>query len=210
MFFPLHNKEKPKLDEFRNSIIGKCENKWEEKYANGLYDYALGLQMDREDKVSKIHIETSFSLLNCFSTSFAINIKRILSFRMNLFDFLKDCGKESKFNIVNYFFNYRDKTPVNNLPYESEKYGVYIDEYTENYLKTLNAYYNRQYKDVLNLCITIENLLKRIDRNNYDKLMLLQGRTFLKIGKIKEAKIFYDKLYSHPVFKKEAKEVLHG
>ncbi|MBI1930701.1 hypothetical protein HYR99_41455 [Candidatus Poribacteria bacterium] len=215
LFLPLNERKEPKWDCF-NPFISSDRSELERRYASGLYEYALAFHMMQEKKEAKDHFENAFSLLSPFANTknFAIWARCVLALRMNAFGVLKNCQFPSRFAVANYFFNdsesrfnCNDRFLINRNPVV--EYGVYIDDCSETFLDALSAYYNEDYFMLDALCQRLELLISENDRNNWDKLHLLYARTAVKKGNFTDARIFYQMLYSHPTFKKEAKEMLN-
>ncbi|MBA7716366.1 hypothetical protein ES703_125437 [subsurface metagenome] len=181
-------------------------------YASGFYDYALGFQMMHTKREGKDHFENALGFLSPFETSFAITACRVLATRMNCFKLLQKCGFSSRFMVVNLFFNdpklrFKSKLELSKLSWRAQEYGVYIDEFTETFLDGLNAYYVEDYDILDELCEQLDRMLSDQDKNNRDKLILLQARTAKKRNDEKRARKFYQMLRYHPDFGEEAKEI---
>ena len=172
--------------------------------------YRLAISCGKE---GRNHIEESFSHLSPFGTPFAITACRVLALRMNCFKLFRKCGATSRFNVVNLFFNNQDaKFDISNnftgKKWENQEYGVYIDNYTEIFLGALNAYYGNDYGVLDELCLKLNESLNDADRNNRDKLTLLQARIAYKKKDELTFQRLYELLLNHPDFGIEAKEML--
>ena len=213
LFLPLNQNTEPIWSEFSDRFLVPGLNIMDSQYACGLHDYALGFQMISCGKEGRNHIEESFSHLSPFGTPFAITACRVLALRMNCFKLFRKCGATSRFNVVNLFFNNQDaKFDISNnftgKKWENQEYGVYIDNYTEIFLGALNAYYGNDYGVLDELCLKLNESLNDADRNNRDKLTLLQARIAYKKKDELTFQRLYELLLNHPDFGIEAKEML--
>jgi len=213
LFIPLNLRTEPDWDKFRELFPIPNINSMEAHYAFGLYDYALGFSVMAAGQEGKDHFETALGLLSLYETSFAVTACRVLATRMNCFKLLKRCAFPSRFAVVNLFFNdpktrFNLGKEINRFNPTSQEYGVYIDDFTETFLDALNAYYVDDYEILIELLEQLEGLIVAQDRNNRDKLLLLQARTAIKKSDEEKARGFYQMLRYHPDFEDEAKEIL--
>jgi uncharacterized C2H2 Zn-finger protein len=213
LFVPLDRNKEPDLTGFSGFFLTPSTGTMEYYYASGLYDYALGFHMKKAELDAKEHFENALGLLSPFKTSFAITACRVLAVRMNCFKLLQDCTVFSRFTVANLFFNkpearFVSKSESIKLGWSPQEYGVYIDEFTETLLAALNAYYSEDYNILDELCRQLDSVLATQDKNNRDKLLLLQARIAKKKNNEKVARDFYQMLRYHPDFKDEAREYL--
>ena len=213
LFLPLNKHEAPNFSRFSERFLVPDSSIMEYQYASGLFGYALGFQMIIDNQEGKQHIEESFGNLSLFNTPFAITACRVLSLRMNCFNLLKTCSANSRFYVANQFFN--DPATRISIPgsfsysnWQSQEYGVYIDDFTELFLDALNSYYSSDFDILREIMLKIENEILDTDKNNRDKLTLLQARTALKMNGRESALKIYELLRNHPDFGLEAKEIL--
>lgn len=219
LFYPLNENKQPVWNTFQNKYIDLARNKLEQKYAEGLFEYAAGAHAVRKGHYDdgRNRLESALGYLLSFRTAHALTIQRILALRMNLFGLLRLCTPPSKFASANDFFNDREmrlsrkQVHVESLDGLQEyRYAIYIDQFTKMFLDALNAYYNEDYALLDEFCGQLNLILREKDRNNSDKLLLLCARTCLKKSNKTSAVSIYQMLIDNPDFKQEAREVLDG
>lgn len=213
LFLPLNQHEVPNFSGFSERFFVPDSNIMEYKYASGLFEYVLGFQMIRDNQEGKKHIEESFGNLSLFNTPFAVIACRVLSLRMNCFNLLRTCSENSRFYVAHLFFN--DPDARINIPdnfsyskWQSQEYGVYIDDFTELFLDALNSYYSSDFDVLREIILKIENEILDTDKNNRDKLTLLQARMAEKMNGRESSLKIYELLRDHPDFGLESKEIL--
>jgi len=216
LFYPLNENREPNWSLFKKSFSIPDQHQLERQYADGLYEYAVGIHMVRTGQDGKDRLESALGHLVPFRTPYAVTIQRVLALRMNLFGLLRTCTSPSRFAAANDFFNdqemrlYRKQINDSSVGFQEYGYAVYIDPFSEMFIDAINAYYNEDYGLLKDLCGRLDSLCYGTDRNNRDKLLLLRARTSLKRSDIAAAQSFYELLTDNPDFKKEAREILHG
>ncbi len=218
LFIPLAQGKAPDFSYFNSHYITKVNNKLERRYAAGLHDYSLAFFMALNKENAKEYFESALSNLLIFNTNFAMTARRILALRMNSFRLLYKCRINSRFYLANQFFNVTEsRYEIASVSSFNDKfgekidlteYGVFIDEFTETFLSALNAYYNNDFNILAGLTEQLNKMILPDERNNQDKLFLLHARIARKIGKITEAKEYYQNLIYNPLFADEAEELL--
>ena len=216
LYYPLNENKEPNWSLFQKSFSSPERHRLERQYADGLYEYAVGVHMVQIGQDGKDRLESALGNLSPFRTPYAVTIQRVLALRMNLFGLLQTCMYPSRFAAANDFFNLREMrlsrkpTIHNDKGFHDYGYAVYIDPFTEMFIDALHAYYNKDYRLLDDLCNKLDSLCHGPDRNNRDKLFLLRARTCLKRNDIAAAQSFYQRLIENPDFKRETREALNG
>lgn len=213
LFIPLSKREKPDYGSFTPTFSNPTYSVLENRYASGLHDYALAFQMVQEKEEAKEHFESALGCLRNFRTNFAITARRILALRMNCFSLLKDCDIRSRFYAANCFFNKHDsrfhiENKTGNIIQHDSEYGVYIDEFTEQFLECLEAFYTDDFVILDGLYTALQGIVSDKEKNNQDKLLLLSARTAYKEGNKVKKENYYRQLLGHPQFETEAEEMM--
>jgi len=211
---PLLEDLEPDWSLFRSTYIqGMGSNPLETRYLSGFYEYLLGSFLEKNnDQAARVHYEQAFGYLRPFKTHLAHTACSILALKMNWFWMLKRCKVNSKFYLPNIFFNHSlwDNRLFTAAPSATvaRTDGLWIDSFQEALLEALQRYYVRDLQGVMTISTQLKNHSFIRDRNNADKVALLEGRSLLMQGNRVAAVGVYRQLRYHPLFGHEVEEVI--
>lgn len=205
----------PGLQEWRQRCgVSGSLSTLEDRYVNGFFEYTLGYGQEKQGDAqgAKEHFEDAFGLLLPFRTVLAEQAQCVLGLKMNCFGALDRCCENSLFGPSRSFFT---RYPENwKRPKKwpgRDSFGLYVDEFTERLVRLIALFY----------CEDVEGFWKGLEalkfhpasreKNNGDKLQIIEARGFAKEGDKAAAKKHYSLLRYHPYFGPEAEEFLkHG
>ncbi len=187
-------------------------NDLERRYVRGFEEYCHGFQLDVQGSHERGRhcLEMAMELLLPFQTANANAARNVLALRMNCFATFKACEEDSPFSLVKHFFcdEYREPDTVCLPEMKSalDSLEVLIDPMSETFLSALVDFYRQDHGEVFRrLDLALSSGLVR-DRNDEDKLSLLEARTYRHRGEHEKAVDAYTKIVPHPLFQKEAGE----
>jgi hypothetical protein len=127
---------------------------------------------------------------------------------MNWFHLLEDCGPDSLFYRANVFFNrYRPKLggirTEARLRFDAPA-GLWIDSFTEQLLYCIDDFLSYEWKSAASIVRELQRSPLLTDRNNADKLTLIEARLCEAVRDLEGSRRAYFLLQDHPVFGKEA------
>jgi hypothetical protein len=185
----------------------------EDRYVNGFFEYTMGFALERrgQSKAAKEHFEDSFGYLLPFRTLLAEQAQCILGLKMNCFAVLQRCGDESLFSPARVFFlHYPDiwKQPKG-WPVK-DSFGLYADDFTLRLVRVVSRFYEDDDAEFWRGIEALKFHPAGEERNNLDKLQLMQARAFAKNCNQERAREFYGFLRYNPYFGLEAEEFLNN
>ena len=86
--------------------------------------------------------------------------------------------------------------------------GLWIDEFTDGLLASIASFFTREWDALASQIQHLSESTLMKDRNNCDKLYLLQARFYEAIKDVARCRRMYALLQHHPVFGPEAEEHL--
>jgi hypothetical protein len=183
----------------------------EERYVNGFFEYTMGFALERrgQTKAAKEHFEDAFGYLLPFRTLLAEQAQCILGLKMNCFAVLQRCGDDSLFSPARVFFlRYPDiwKQPKS-WPVK-DSFGLYADDFTLRLVRVVATFYKRDDAEFWQGIEALKFHPVGEERNNLDKLQLMQARAFVKKSDEERARESYRLLRYNPYFGFEAEEFL--
>jgi hypothetical protein len=180
-------------------------NELEIRYLNGIVEYCHGLGLENEGKgeLARSHLESSMDLLMLFRTPVAEELRHALGLRMNCFSGQWGCAERSPFQIAEMFFcaerPERTRPDRRQPPHDP---CIWVNPTSLSVLRALWAYHVDDDRTVF----TILNSIKLRDRNDEDKVNLIEARTRARMGDLGGALTVYEKFVDHPVFGGEAEQ----
>jgi hypothetical protein len=181
----------------------------EKRYLEGFYSYILGAYLEMEQKPEAgRHFEDAYGRLRPFSTNLAHTARCLLALKMNWFQILQVCGPTSQFFGANAFFN----EPSTNTKKVSEApaprfdsaFGLWVDPFTETLLAAIGAFLSGRWSTVHEHLQEMKDSVLARDRNNSDKVTLLEARLYLATENPRACRRAYTLLQHHPIFGREA------
>jgi len=208
---PLSTDSEPTWEEFKRINIYKSgTDPMEVRYLSGFFEYMLGIFLEKTDgKSAGQHFERSFSYLRPFRTDLSHTALCILALKLNWFSILqRRCGPRSKFYNSRLFFNSeklpKDAPILDSAPPQNE--GLWVDPFLENLIEAVRLFYKKDLEKVAELIDELKCDPISFDRNNEDKLNLIEARTLWSQGDRTSAVRVYHRLLNHPQFGTEAEE----
>jgi len=198
----------PQWAEFQNRHVAFMQKTVEARYLEGLFAYILGCNYEQKgSKGAGKLFEDAFGRLRPFNSTLAHTARCVLALKLNAFSVLHECGPASQFYNTRLFFNGgpddRQRPPRFSRS-QGNSCGIWVDTFSEGVLEAVDAYYARNWRGM-------SDCLKRLsehpfvgERNNGDKLLLLQARLCRSNGDIRGACALYRELHDHPLFAQEA------
>lgn len=212
---PLIDGEQPDWEGFKRAYIQQPgANPLEARYLSGFFEYIYGSYLEQSDfHEAKPCLERAFGYLQRFRTDLAHSARSILALKMNLFTILKECGPHSKFYLANSFFNggplQQETMSVASLAItDMERTRLWIDSFQETFLEALSSYYSNDFSGVFSKLAALKRDRLIGDRNNDDKVILLEARTLIAQGNKVAGARAYTHLRYHPLFGKEAERII--
>jgi hypothetical protein len=182
-----------------------------QRYINGFFEYAAGFALERrgDTGAAKEHLEDAFGYLLPFRTLLAEQALCVLGLKMNCFGILERCEPTSPFAPAQAFFaqNATHWEPHRPSP-NRDSLGVYIDEFTCRLLHVVRAFYESDHTAFWQGIAALQFHPAGREKNNVDKLQLLQARACARNGDRARAKDCYALLRYDPQFGAEAEEFL--
>jgi hypothetical protein len=206
----------PDLQEWRNRCgVRGSMSALEDRYVNGFYEYTLGYALEREGDTqnAKEHFEDAFGLLLPFRTVLAEQAQCVLGLKMNCFGALIRCEEDSVFGPSRAFFT---RYPEENWKQPKkwparDSFGLYMDDFTKRLARQLAVFYGEDDDGFWKGVEALRFHPASREKNNADKLQVMEARAFARTGDRAEAKKHYGLLRYHPYFGAEAEEFLkHG
>ncbi len=202
----------PDLKQWRGSCgVASKSSTLEDRYVNGFFEYTLGFALEQggDTKEAKAHFEDAFGYLFPFRTLLAEQAQGVLGLKMNCFAILERCAEDSFFGPARAFFarhpeawNQPKKWPAR------DSFGVYADEFTMRLARVVALFYTEDDALFWQGVEALKFHPAGQEKNNSDKLQLLQARAFLRRGDRAKAREFYRLLRYNPQFGVEAEEFL--
>src|SRR5262249_22899953 len=211
---PMLRGQVPDWSHFRTEHLVRIKGRdLEVRYLLGFFEYLLGcsLECDGQNAAGRC-FERAFGFLRPFHTNCAHTVRCLLALKMNWFSMLRHCGPESRFYLANTFFNNgglkisiftKSATELQNLVE-----GIWIDRLQEQTLELLQAYYRQDFERALDTVTGLLRTSEKLNKNSEEKLKLIEGRSFLAIGDMPAARRAYDYFVHHPIFSREAQQVI--
>lgn len=184
-------------------------NDLESRYLDGVVEYCHGWQLEMENagSLARGRLEMAMDLLMPFHTELALDLRCALALRMNCFGGEWGCEADSPFRVAENFFC--------GSPGEGEELHVRIretsiplDPNSGLILDALRAYYANDEAGVLTALKTLRTAQRVRDRNDEDKLNLIEARTRAKTGDRHGAVHLFELFRGHPVYDEEARSQL--
>jgi hypothetical protein len=183
----------------------------EDRYVNGFFEYTMGFALERrgQSKAAKEHFEDAFGYLLPFRTLLAEQAQCILGLKMNCFAVLQRCGDESLFSpAVVFFLRYPDIWMQPKSWPMKDSFGLYADDFTLRLVRVVAKFYKHDHAEFWQGIEALKFHPAGEERNNLDKLQLMQARAFVRMSNRERAKEFYHSLRYNPYFGVEAEEFL--
>jgi hypothetical protein len=133
----------------------------------------------------------------------------ILGLKMNCFAVLQRCADESLFSpAVVFFLRYPDIWMQPKIWPMKDSFGLYADDFTLRLVRVVANFYKHDDAEFWQGIEALKFHPAGEERNNLDKLQLMQARAFVKMSNRERAKEFYHSLRYNPYFGVEAEEFL--
>ena len=189
---------------FRSKWSREKLNELERRYLDGVLEYCHGwlLEEDGSHSFARDRLEAAMSLLIPFKTVVAEDIRAALALRMNIFAGRWGCDEASPFWPAELFFCSDGGGGASQVPARETK--ILIDAFSQKILEAIEAYNGNNDRGVF----AILNELRPRDRNDEDKMAIIEARTRRNMGDRRAAAAAYDMLLDHPQFGKEAKKAV--
>jgi tetratricopeptide (TPR) repeat protein len=202
----------PDLRRWREScgVAGKSST-LEDRYVNGFYEYTLGFALEKggDSKAAKEHFEDAFGCLLPFRTVLGEQAQCVLALKMNCFGVLERCADDSLFAPAHTFFMLYPKTWKRPKKWPArDSFGVYADRFTTRLPHVIASFYSEDDNGFWQGVEALKFHPAARDKNNFDKLQLLQARAYVGRRERAKAKDFYRLLRYNPQFGVEAEEFL--
>lgn len=195
------------LTAFRDTCTRFKLNDLETRYLNGIVEYCHGLTLEREKKqaLARARLESAMDLLIPFRTPLAEDLRHALALRMNCFSGQWGCSDGSPFQFAEQFFcSIAGDVAVMDEPQHSDRMRIAIDQVSSLILEALKCYDEGDDEGVFRILATVEVR----DRNDEDKVRLIEARTRARGNDLARATAAYQYFRDHPVFGQEAEEHL--
>ena len=192
------------LPRLQAALLKEGLNELETRYLNGIVEYCHAWQLRTKNSPrAKERLEVAFGSLSPFDTRLSRDIRWALALVMNCFAGQWGCDENSPFYVAEAFFC-RDLRELKLLrPNDTQ---IPLDPFSAQILGLLRAYYANDYRGVFTI---LESHWRDVrDKNDEDKLTLIDARTRVKIGDRRHAISTYDMLADHHLFGDEAKEYI--
>jgi hypothetical protein len=187
----------------REACRGLGLNALEGRYLDGILEYYHGTRLEVEGRMdlARPRLESAMDLLMPFCTPIAEQLRDALALRMNCFAGQWNCPEESAFWIAERFFcaKYQGDMAAEVLPSKCEP-SIWIDPTASKILQALCAFRADNDRGVF----SILNSVNVRDRNDEDKVTLIEARTKARMGDVRGALAAYKKFVDHPIFGEEA------
>ncbi len=183
----------------------------EDRYVNGFFEYTMGFSLEKrgDTKATKEHFEDAFGYLLPFRTLLAEQAQCILALKMNCFAVLERCSNESLFSPTRVFFLHYPKLwkEPKNWP-AKDSFGLVADDFTLRLVRVVAMFYGTGDAEFWQGIEALKFHPAASERNNCDKLHLIEARASVNKGHPKRAREFYRFLRYNPYFGLEAEEFL--
>ena len=202
----------PELRRWREScgVAGKSST-LEDRYVNGFYEYTLVFALEKggDSKAAKEHFEDAFGCLLPFRTLLGEQAQCVLALKMNSFGVLERCADDSLFAPAHTFFILYPKTWKRPKRWPArDSFGVYADEFTSRLPHVIASFYSEDDNGFWQGIEAVKFHPAGRDKNNFDKVQLLQARACVRRRERGKARDFYRLLRYNPQFGAEAEEFL--
>jgi tetratricopeptide (TPR) repeat protein len=202
----------PDLKRWREScgVAGKSST-LEDRYVNGFFEYTLGFALEKggDSKAAKEHFEDAFGYLLPFRTLLGEQAQCVLALKMNCFGVLERCAVDSLFAPARAFFTRYPATWRQPKKWPArDSFGVYADEFTIRLAHVVAAFFSEDEDLFWQGIEALKFHPAGKEKNNFDKLLLLQARACVRRRDRGRAKDFYRLLRYDPQFGVEAEEFL--
>lgn len=191
------------LIDFRDDCLRLRLNDLETRYLNGIVEYChgFGLEIEGKGALARHRLESAMDLLMPFCTPIAEYLRHALALRMNCFTGQWGCSEDSAFRIAERFFCLEHPNGVTTRSSTSTSEPcIWIDPISSQILQALRAFDANDDRGVF----SILNSINVRDRNDEDKMILIEARTKARMGDLRGALTAYDKFVEHPIFGGEA------
>jgi hypothetical protein len=200
----MRRNRKADLAGFRSKWLKENLNELERRYLNGVLEYCHGwlLEVDGSHAFARDRLEAGMNLLIPFKTVLAEDIRSALALRMNIFAGRWGCDEASPFWPAEVFFCSNGDGSESQVP--TRETMIVIDAFSEKILEAIEAYNANNDRGVF----AILNDLRPRDRNDEDKMAIIEARTRRNMGDRRAAAAAYETLLEHPLFGKEAQNAV--
>ena len=197
------------LVDFRDKWRRKRLNELESRYLDGVVEYCHGWQLERDDRgtLARDRLETAMNLLMPFQTDLALDLLCALALRMNCFAGQWGCEEDSPFRLAERFFC-RNPSTREEKEGETRKTNIPLDPNTGLVLEALSAYYSKDDSRVFDTLNKARMSHRARDRNDEDKLNLIEARTKARSGDRRGAANIFELFRGHPLFGAKAQSLL--
>lgn len=180
-------------------------NELERRYLEGVLEYCHGwrLETDGGTGLARSRLEAAMNLLMPFKTTIADDIRCALALRMNCFSGQWTCDETSPFRLAEAFFCSGSSADSAPQP-DTRETHILTDRFSEKLLEAIKAYGGNDDRRVFAILNDLRTAPLR-DRNDEDKLAILEARTKRNMGDKLGAAVAYEPLLEHPRFGKEAR-----
>jgi hypothetical protein len=205
----IRSRDRVNLADFRDRWRRRGLNDLETRYLDGVIEYCHGWQLDSggDSVLSRGRLEVAMDLLMPFKTELAEDLRCALALRMNCFGGQWGCDDDSPFRLAESFFCDRGVAKDRpDSPVRETK--VPIDRFSELILEALRAYYSDDDRRVFSTLDGLRAGSRVRDRNDEDKLNLIEARTRARMGDRRGAASVYELFLGHPRFGGEAQSQL--
>jgi len=196
----------------RGRLDKKELNELEVRYLDGLLAYCHGWQLETQNNpLARDHLEEAMGRLMPFQTDLANDARCALSMRMNCFEGQWGCGDGSLFRDAEFFFCRRPFVAHESRhSLHSHNTPILLDNVSQRILEAVKEYYLHNDANVLRILDSIQQDRLVRDRNDEDKLHLIEARTQFRLGDTNRSKQAYGYLRDHPQFGEEATEFINS
>jgi len=202
----------PNLREWRESCgVEGNSSTLEDRYVNGFFEFTMGFALEKTGNVvsAKDHFEDALGYLLPFRTLLAEQAQCVLGLKMNCFAVLVRCSDGSIFSPARAFFlRYPEPWKVPKKWPPKNSLAVYADEFIQRLLRVIELFYGNDRSEFWQGTAALKFHPAAADRNNADKLSILQARAFARYGNSDGAREAYKLLRYNPYFGSEAEEFL--
>ena len=191
----------------RDKLNKKRLNDLESRYLDGVLEYCHGWQLEVQNNrsLARDRLESAMDLLMPFQTDLANDARCALALRMNCFAGQWGCDDGSLFRSAEFFFCHRhsvaQQTPQS---LHLRDTAILLDAVSQHILEAVKAYYLHDNAKVLLILETIRQRGQTRDRNDEDKLLLIEARTRVRLGDTIGAAQIYEMFRGHLLFGEEA------
>jgi hypothetical protein len=187
---------------FRRKWSKKGLNELEQRYLDGVLEYCHGWMLEQggNQAFARDRIEAAMHLLIPFKTVLAEDMRSALALRMNIFAGRWGCDEASPFRSAELFFCADGQD--SSLSGTARETKILVDPISQRILEAIEAYHANNDRWVFAILNDLRP--KARDRNDEDKVAILEARTRRNMGDRRAAATAYETLLDHPLFGKEA------